>query len=389
MSEFKIVFLSEFQSRHGGENSLLAVLPPLMRHGVLPLVVAPSSGDFADAVRRLGVDLIDFCRIDNSGAVFPQHQLREMLAKELRRISPDLVHANSLAMGRLSGPVVKHLNLAGMTHLRDIVRLNRQATADLNDHLRLIAVSRATRDYHVAQGISAEKCCVIYNGVDSNVFQFRPSTGSLHRELRLPDNALLIGNIGQLGLRKGHLPLFLAMQKIVEKRPESHLVMIGTRWSSKAESIEYEQTLYELADKQPLAGHVHFLGTRDDIPAIMNELTILIHSARQEPLGRVLLEAAASQVPVIATQVGGTAEIFEPLETQHQAAAILLSDPKEKNDLDFALEIARQTEALLNNDLLRCQMAQNARAIAESRFSVERCAASLLTQYREVLEARR
>ena len=381
MSEIKVAILSEFESRHGGENSLLAVLPHLTCRGVRPILVAPDSGDFAAAVRELGIELIDFRRTFSDGSPHSQSEVREILAGKLRHISPDLVHANSLAMGRLAGPVVKRLNLPGLAHLRDIVRLNRRAVADLNENTRLLAVSNATRDYHVAQGISPEKCHVVYNGVDQAVFRFRPPTGFLHRELSLSHDAVLVGNIGQIGLRKGQVPLFLAMRQIVETLPQTHLIVVGKRWSSKAESVVYEQTLHELASQPPLRGHVHFLGVRHDVPEILNELTLLLHGARQEPLGRVLLEAAASQVPVIATHVGGTGEIFEPLESQNQPAAILIHDLESKSVDDLSCEFAQYAIKLLTNKTFRDKLARLAHANVEARFFVEKSAKIIHSHY--------
>ena len=377
----KVAILSEFESRHGGENSLLAVLPHLMGYGVRPIVVVPNSGDFAAALRELDVELVDFRRSSADGTPLSQSESRESLASVLGRISPDLVHANSLAMGRLVGPVARRLNVPCLAHLRDIVRLNRQAVADLNANTRLLAVSHATRNWHVAQGIAAEKCHVVYNGVDQTVFRFRHSTGFLHRELGLPDDAVLIGNIGQIGLRKGQVPLLMAMQQIVATLPETHLIVVGKRWSSKTESVEYEHTLHDLAAQPPLNGHVHWLGVRQDVPEILNELTLLIHTARQEPLGRVLLEAAASGVPVIATDVGGTSEIFSPLETQQQHAAILINDSKLKSNIELSCEISNQTISLLQNADMRNELAKHARKIVEERFLLKKSAAILFSHY--------
>ncbi len=381
MNEITVAVLSEFESRHGGENSLLAVLPHLMRRGVRPIVVAPDSGDFAEAVRKLDVELVDFRRVTANGTTLSLPESRETLAGILRCLAPDLVHANSLAMGRLAGPVVRRLNLPGVSHLRDIVRLNRQAVADLNENSRLLAVSHATRDYHVAQGMSPEKCRVVYNGVDPVVFRHRKPTGFLHRELGLPDDAVLVGNIGQIGLRKGHGPLLSAMRQVVAALPQTHLVVVGKRWSAKAESVEYEHALHESAAQPPLEGHVHFLGLRRDVPAILNELTLLLHTARQEPLGRVLLEAAASGVPVIASEVGGTAEIFAPLEPQESPAAILINDMQSKIDSDYADEIARQTISLLENGALRNTLSRHAIRITRERFSIEQSAEAIFAQY--------
>ena len=144
--------------------------------------MAPAEGPLADELAARGVELLPF-RVPrgrwNPPAAEPA--ARE-LAEALRRRRPALLHANSLAMGRLSGPVAAELRLPSIAHLRDIVKLSAQAVADLNCHARLLAVSQATRSFHVAGGLAAEKTHVLYNGVDLDEFQPRPPTGYLHRD---------------------------------------------------------------------------------------------------------------------------------------------------------------------------------------------------------------
>src|SRR5208283_1505697 len=117
---------------------------------------------------------------------------RRRLAEILLRQRGTLLHANSLAMGRLSGPVAAELSLPSLSHLRDIVSLSRQAVADLNCHARLLAVSAATRQFHVAQGLDAAKTCVLYNGIDLERFRPRAATGFLHRQLGLAGDVPLL-----------------------------------------------------------------------------------------------------------------------------------------------------------------------------------------------------
>ena len=100
-----------------------------------------------------------------------------------------------------------------------------------------------------------------------------------------------------------------------------HYVIVGQRHSEKAESRQFAtigQGHARLACTQrarAAPARVHFLGVRNDVCRLLDELTLLVHPARQEPLGRVLLEAAAAGVAVIATDVGGTPEIFPPDNT--------------------------------------------------------------------------
>src|SRR5690606_31182311 len=127
-------------------------------------VAAPPSGPFAEACARADIAVIPFNPRD--GDRFDQSRARDQLAEILRRHQFDLLHANSLAMARLSGPVVAELNMPSIGHVRDIVGLSRQAIADVNRHRRLLAVSQATRAYHIDQGFDAERIAVLHNGVD-------------------------------------------------------------------------------------------------------------------------------------------------------------------------------------------------------------------------------
>ncbi len=306
-----VLLLCEYPTISGGERSMLSTLDRVRRAGIDVTVIAPPEGPLAEALAAQGLEVLPFVFRDAAGNRFPQERLRAELARLLERRRPDLLHANSLAMGRLSGPVAADLGLPSIAHLRDIIRLSARAVADLNLHARLLAVSEATRTFHVAQGLAAEKTHVLYNGVDLGRFQPRPRSGYLHRKLCLPPEADLVGTIGQICLRKGQDVLVQAEAILAEKLPNVHFVIVGERWSDKPESRQFEQALRDAATGK-LAGRLHFLGFRNDVDRVLNELCLLVHPARQEPLGRVLLEAAASGVPVVATDVGGTREIFPP-----------------------------------------------------------------------------
>jgi glycosyltransferase involved in cell wall biosynthesis len=368
-----IFILCEYPTLNGGERSMLATLDSVRAGGFSPVVMAPPDGSLAKELADRGFELIPYeCRLPD-GSRISQSRLREELAEMLRRRRPALLHANSLAMGRLAGPVVADCGLPSLSHLRDIIGLSAQAIADLNCHRRLLAVSAATREFHVAHGLDGEKTHVLYNGVDLGQFRPRPPTGYLHRELRLPADAQLIGNIGQIGLRKGQDVLLHALRRIAEQSPNAHCVIIGERNSDKNESRQFEQSLNE-AVHDSLAGRVHFLGRRTDISSVLNELTLLVHSARQEPLGRVLLEAAAGGAAIVATDVGGTREIFPP-----EADAARLVPANDAESLADAM-----AELLADHDL-RARLSAAARRRAAERFDIRDAADGLVRHYRELI----
>jgi glycosyltransferase involved in cell wall biosynthesis len=435
-----VLLLCEYATLNGGERSMLSTLDAVCAAGFRPAVMCPPEGPLAEAVGRVSnspitvgqvanlpflcqqagtllyidrqvgnlphdIELIPFSVRDASGTRRSQSQFREELAAVLRRRRPALLHANSLSMGRLSGPVAAELGVPSLAHLRDIIRLSRQAVADLNCHRRLLAVSEATRAYHVAAGLEAAKTFVLHNGVDLERFAPRPAAGYLHRDLGLPPETPLVGTIGQIGLRKGQDVLLRAAELLADRFPQVHYVIVGERFSDKAESRQFEAMLrggLSQFSRAPCAAwsrkrdcplppipngvqgggrsetasydtRLHFLGFRNDVDRLLNELTLLVHPARQEPLGRVLLEAAACGVPVIASDVGGTREIFPP--EAHTARLVPPDDP--------AALAAAIAELLLDPDLRR-QLAITARRRAETAFGIQRAATALVEHYRQL-----
>ena len=350
---------------------MLATLPAVAAAGFEIIIAAPSHGPLAAALHGRDIAHIGWSAHDETGLRVPLTQMRGELAAIIKSTRPDLLHANSLSTARISGPVAEAADIRSIGHFRDIIKLTSQAVADINRHCRLLAVSKATRGFHIAQGADAGKCFVLYNGVDLNEFCPRPTSGYLHRELRLPDSARLVAVIGQLGLRKGTEVALGAARLLASAMPDTHWLVVGERTSSKAESIEFEASLRSLAGHPTLAGRVHFLDVRRDIPRLMNECTLVVHAARQEPLGRVFLEAAATGLPAVATDVGGTREIY-PSE-QDGAVLVRPDDP---------IELAAAARSLLSDEARRQTIATGARRRAEAVFDIRPAAMRLIEHYR-------
>jgi len=372
----RLLILCEFPTLLGGEQSMLATLPTVASAGFDIVVAAPRDGMLAGALLARGIDQVSWETTDGQGKRFPLTALRERLESIFCSVRPDLVHANSLSTARIAGPVTSHCGIPSIGHLRDIISLTSQAVEDLNKHSALLAVSHATRDFHVAQGLNSTKCRVLYNGVDLAKFRPRSSVGYLHRQLGLPFDATLVAVIGQLGLRKGTDIALAAALQVAEQQPNVQWLIAGERTSGKLESEEFEKKLHDLADQPPLAGHVHFLGTRRDVAQWLAECTLLVHAARQEPLGRVLLEAAACGLAVVATDVGGTREIF-PIGS---SSAVLVPS-------DRPQEIAEAVGSLLNDADRRRALGSAARCRAEEAFDIRVAAKRLADIYEQVMQS--
>lgn len=339
------------------------------------VAIAPEIGPLAQELTRREIEVLPWFSGSDPTTRPTRLERESQLLQLVERASPDLLHANSLSMGRLTGSIARRLMIPTSTHLRDIIHVSASAMAELNCNRRLIAVSQATVEAHVARGMERERIVVIRNGVDLAQFQPRPRQGWLRRELQLADSSLLIATIGQIGLRKGQDVLAIAAPDIIRQIPSAHFLMLGERTSTKLESIEFEQSIHRSFAEQNLTKHLHMLGYRNDVATLLPEIDLIVHPANQEPFGRVLLEAAASGVPVVATRVGGTEEIVVDGVT---GILVPARDPA---------ALADAVVGLLRDASQREAMSVAARHHAVGNFEITQCARQLVEEWRRLIES--
>lgn len=358
----KVLVFFEYGTLNGGEFSLLSMLKVLGQTKFEFIAAAPAEGMLTQRLERCGIEVLPLTLRDAGGQKLNMMQINIHLIELVRRVRPDLVHANSLSMGRMVGRISSQLPVRCTSHLRDIIKLNKRVVSDLNQNVGLIAVSNATKQFHVRQGMDSDKIQVIYNGVDTELFCPTQGDGALRRELGLKDSAVLLAHIGQICLRKGQTLLARAVVTLAEEFPNLNTVYIGERHSQKAESIAYEKTIRQIFCEAGVEDRLFCLGFRQDIPAILNETDILVHTAHQEPLGRVLLEAASCGQAIVATEVGGTAEILTD-----QVSALLVG-------ADDVAALSAAIRRMLTDGELPMRLGHHARMDAIEKFSLSTAA---------------
>ena len=369
----------EFGSVNGGENSFLAVADLLRERGWRFSALVPPDSPLSQKLSASGFPLIPFQRTNEANVRLTQADLRAAIAHAIRASGPAIVHCNSLSMSRLCGPVCRELNVPSLGYLRDIIKISRKAMDDINQVDQIVAVSEATRAFHVGHGLTAERSITIHNGIDRELFLDAAKTaGSIREELAIPESSQLLLSCGQIGMRKGLDTLIESFVELNSSKsadqPPLHLLIVGQRHSQKQEAIDYETGLHNRVSESGLESHVHFLGRRSDVAQIMQQSTLLIHAARQEPLGRVLLEAASLGLPVVATNVGGTPEILTRPSLQQ-----CMVPPDEPS------AIAGVAQSLLRDAKLLRSISRELLEHAASAFSTDGCAKQLDAQYRRLL----
>lgn len=369
----RIAILFEYPTLNGGERSMLATLGLVNGNEIDAVALAPRAGRLANALAAHGIDHLPFQVFDERRKRRPRERVIGELTDAVRFLNPGLLHANSLSMGVLTGAIEM---LPRSAHLRDMISLSATAIGLLNQNDALLAVSAATREMHVSQGLDDAKARIVRNGVDCEQFAPRARVGFLRTDVGIDRDAIVALCVGQIGLRKGLDVLLEAAAAVFEQLPQLHLVLVGERNSSKQESIDYESRLRGIAAAPPLRGRVHWLGYREDMPALMNEADFLVHAAHQEPYGRVLLEASAAGLPILATEVGGTPEIVLDEQTGRLVG---------RGDIDG---LSKGLRELTTGQRVREAFGRAARERAVTRFSHREAAAALVEAWQETHDRR-
>ncbi len=163
-------------------------------------------------------------------------------------------------------------------------------------------------------GVPQAKLRLIHRGVDLEEFKFPPEVPAAKKEV-------VIGLIGRLTPIKGHAFFLKAMARVTRVFPNVKIQIIGD-----APKPQYKEDLLTLTRHLGLSHAVQFLGTRYDIAELLSQMTVLVApSVGEEAFGRVVIEAGACGVPVVATRMGGLVDI---IENEKDGLLVSADDPR-------------------------------------------------------------
>jgi glycosyltransferase involved in cell wall biosynthesis len=172
----------------------------------------------------------------------------------------------------------------------------------------VIAVSAKMRDDLLSLGVSEEKIELIYNAIVSSKYVPDSSRRDyLRHELCLPENAVLIGNVGRLSPEKGQRDFIAAAGILAASRNDLYFVLAGDG---------PDRTLLERqAEQTGLEERVFFLGNVLEMSPVYDGLDIVALTSHTEGFPNVVMESMCMEKPVLATRVGGTGDLVRNRET--------------------------------------------------------------------------
>lgn len=217
--------------------------------------------------------------------------------------------------------------------------------------------------YHRYFFLPKRKSTVIPNGLDITLYQKEINKNQKKQELSLPQDSIIISCVGRLEKQKGQEYLIKALVPLSQNQPNLHLLLIGAGSN--------EKMLKELAKNLKIAPQVHFLGKTDDVPQLLAISDIFTLPSLYEGMSNALMEAMATGLPIVATDIPENKEVIENNG--------LLVPPKDSKVITQALQI------LLQHPEKRLLFGQNAKQAAYKKFALRSVIDQIKSLYRQVI----
>ena len=237
------------------------------------------------------------------------------LVWHLRHIRPDIVHTHSSkagVLGRLAAriaqvPMIVHTVHGWGFHDRSpapartlYVQLERWLAKRTNT---IIVVTDRDRETGLREKIGVqEQYRIVRSGFDLQVFR-RPSIDpcKIRLDLGIPESAKIVGTVGRLSPQKNPLSFLRIAARVLQAGHDAHFVMVGDG--------PLCAKVISLAEQLGLTRRLHLTGIRRDVPALLNAFDIFLLTSLWEGLPKVIPQAMAAGVPVVASGADGITEI--------------------------------------------------------------------------------
>jgi len=341
----------------GGEVQLMGLVRELAERGHHSTVAAHPDGPLARACATAGVSVVPL-------PIANHFDLRAGLALRHRARGADVVHFHT-ARAHALAPLCRGVGARlVVTRRMDYVPAGGPYVRFLYNRAvdRVIAISEGVRAALLRVGVQAERMRIVPSGVDAEAMMAPPAArAARRREWGLGEEHVAVVVVGALERRKGHAVLLASARRLAPAGLGLRYVFCGE--GREADALERAAAA--------LDGAVRFVGFRADVPVCLAAADVVALPSLQEGLGVAALEAMAAGRAVVASRVGGLAEVVVHEETG------LLVPPADPEAL--ALALAR----LAREPALRTRLGAAGRARALAHYSMSRMAAGTLACYEE------
>lgn len=229
---------------------------------------------------------------------------------------------------------------------------------------KIICVSDKINEIISSSINTSKTVATVHSGVDLEKFKENSSI-NLRQHYEIPSTHKLIANVSAIADHKDYETFVLTAQKLLKSRSDLSFLIIGGDGGEK-DKIE------KLITSQNLEKNIILTGYIEDAYKLIKQLDVFFFPSKMEGLGTSILDAQASNIPVVSTIAGGIPELI-----QHDHSG-LLSPVGDINDL------AKNISNLLDNETLQNRLKENAR-VNVIQFSKKHTAQKTLDVYNSVI----
>lgn len=312
MTNCRVLIVSPIGEIGGAEQVILKMAQLLPSHGIEPVLACMRPGPLVERAKQQGLEVF----------AFRKHRMRQIssvlqgirwLTGLIRRLSPDIIHANYGAH-LYASPASRLSRTAEIWHIHDypyhpdmIARLQNYLPSDYILFTTQKVKSGYPRLHKYLNSVVPPTC------VDPFALRAIPQQADIRQIFHLPAGPLFL-TIARMQAHKGHQYLIAAIPEALRAIPDATFAIVGKAGSK--EQASYVNELKRQCAELGIADHVHFLGyvTEQDLVSLLREAITLVHPAVSEGFGLTLLEAMALGTPVIAAASDGPREIITPGE---------------------------------------------------------------------------
>ena len=283
----------------GVETGVLDLSGSIVKMGHRAVVVS-NGGELVSELKKAGVKHYDLA-VHEKNPVAILRNIKELI-DIIKKENIDIVHARSRA------PAWSAFFAARSTNTPFITTCHGYYSPHLFSNVmgwgKLVIVPSNIIGRHQMRdfGVPFSRIRHIPRSVNISRFKFKPLQNKSKVEF-------IVGIIGRITPLKGHAYFFKSMAKVMRKMPNVSIWVIGDAARGKE---RYKDEIDVLVKRLGLSSSVEFLGRQRDIPHILNQLDLLVvPTVGEEAFGRVIIEAQAAGVPVVASRVGGIVDIID------------------------------------------------------------------------------
>lgn len=332
----------------GVETGTVDLARYLVANGHKAIVVS-SGGRLVREIDRIGSR--HYSLPVNKKSLFTMIKMVGCLRDIIRKEDIDIVHARSRVPALIAYFACRQTNRVFITTAHGYYSKHLLSSPMSWGKYVIVASNIMARHMHDNFGVPRDRISLIPRGVDLERFRPRdPAAREASREF-------VIGMVSRITPLKGHADFIRAVSILNRQIPSLKALIVGS-----APKEKYKEELELLIKGFGLSKTVEFIEATNDVPAVMGRLDCLVSATvTPEAFGRVIIEAQAVGVPVVATKVGGVVDIIEEGRTGLFCAP---HDPKDMADRIMALyrdrplgsrlaaEGRRSVEAGYNLDLM-------------------------------------